>query len=683
MGSKIKFLKPGDDIFSEDRSDIDKTSGTTFVYNPHVSLSIEKQRVRLPVFGVRNHILHLIETHQTLILVGETGSGKSTQIPQYLRESEWTSDGLIAITQPRRVACTSLASRVAEETGTILGNEVGYSIRFDDCTTPGTTQIKYLTEGILVREMMGDPLLRQYSVIILDEVHERTLYTDIVLGLMKKILKRRKDLHIVVCSATIDADSLFNFFNYNNTNDSTKNTAAILSVEGRKYPVDVYYLEDPAPDYVKASVNTVMKIHKKEAPGDILIFLTGIEEVEQCVGLLKEYSNTLQKNEGTLMVLPMHGSLPNNDQLRVFHSSPPGTRKVVVSTNIAETSVTITGIVYVIDSGFVKMRWYNSKSHTDALVVVPTSQASAIQRAGRAGRTRSGKVYRLYQEDEFSKLKVTTAPEMVRTNLSPAILNLMALGIENMLRFDFPSPPPARHMTAALDELFALGALDETGKLTQPIGQQMAEFPLPPQLSKMLLVSGDYGCSEEILSIVAMLQVQNVFVKPRGQKHNANVKHRLFEVNEGDLITLLNVYTTYRNKGESRKWCSDNFLNHKALRRASEIRSRMEKMVTKFDIPLNSCEGGVDAVCRCITAGMFPNAAFLHHSGDYRTVRGDQTLHIHPSSVLYDQTQPQWVLFHEVLHTSRVFMRDITTIDPSWLMELAPHFYEKTTLRDY
>ncbi|XP_069179733.1 probable ATP-dependent RNA helicase DHX35 isoform X5 [Procambarus clarkii] len=549
MSLKSRFLKPGDDIYAEDRSDVDQTSGTTFIYNPDRSLSIEKQRQRLPVFTARNHILYLVETYQTTIVVGETGSGKSTQIPQY-------------------------------------------------------------------------------CVVMLDEIHERTLYTDIVLGLMKKILRRRKDLRLIISSATVDADHLYNFFNYNTTTDKSKDTATVLSVEGRTHPVDISYLE------------------------------------------------------GSLLILPMHGALTNSDQLRVFQFSPPGVRKVVVATNIAETSVTMPGIVYVVDCGFVKLRWYNPSSHTDALVVVPTSQASAIQRAGRAGRTRSGNVYRLYTEEEYNKLSEVTPPEMVRSNLSSAVLNLMALGIENMLRFDFPSPPPAKHLSAALDELFALGALTEEGTLTKPLGQQMAEFPLPPQLAKILLVSGDFGCSQEILSILAMLQVQNVFTIPRGQECHARANHRSFQVNEGDLITLLNVFTAYTKHGESKQWCIKKFINHRALRRAVEIRARMEKILVNFSIPVTSSEGGVDAVCKCITAGMFPNAAYLHHSGTYRTVRGNQLLCIHPSSVLYTETQPQWVLFHEVLHTSQMFMRDLTVIDPTWLLELAPHFYEKRTLQD-
>ncbi|KAK4306482.1 hypothetical protein Pmani_021694 [Petrolisthes manimaculis] len=678
--SKIKFLKPGEDTYTEDRSDVDQISGTSFVYNPHRSLGLEKQRQRLPVFSARSHILHLVETKQTTIIVGETGSGKSTQIPQYLYETGWCADGMVCVCEPRRVACTTLAARVAEEASVMLGKEVGYAVRFDDRTTPGLTQIKFVTEGLLVREMMADPLLRQYCAIMVDEAHERTLYTDTLLGLLKKVLRRRKDLRLLVCSATIDALHLFNFFNSNRTSDPSKDTAAIISIEGRNYPVEMFYLEEPAADYIKSSAETVLKIHKGEGPGDILVFLTGAEEVEACVSLIKEHAASLSRDQGSLLVVGMHGSLTSSEQLRAFQSPPTGVRKVVVATNIAETSVTIPGIVYVVDSGFVKIRWYSAESHNETLMVVPTSQASAIQRSGRAGRVRAGKIFRLYPEEQYDKLSEVTPPEMVRTSLSSAVLCLMALGIENMLRFDFPSPPPARHLTAALDELFSLGALTEEGHLSHPLGERMAEFPLSPHLAKMLLVSGEFGCSEEVVSIVAMLQVQNVFTRPRGQDGQARRAHRKFEVKEGDLLTLLNVYSAYIKHGTSRRWCSQYFLGHRSLARAAEIRTRMEKLLTKFEIPMRSSKDGMDAVCRCITAGLFPNAAYLHPEGHYTTVRGRHTLHIHPSSVLYTQQQPQWVLYHEVLHTSRVLMRDLTVIDPGWLLELAPHFYEKSTL---
>ncbi|XP_067007183.1 probable ATP-dependent RNA helicase DHX35 [Anabrus simplex] len=684
--SKPKFLKPGEGTWQEDKSEIDPNNATTFVYNPHVSLSLVQQRQRLPIYTNRNHILYLLERFQTLVLVGETGSGKSTQIPQYLLEAGWGKDGkIIGITEPRRVAATTLASRVAEERNCFLGQEVGYSIRFDDCFDPDLTKIKYMTEGILLMEMMADPLLRKYCVIMLDEVHEQTLFTDIIMGLLKKILRKQKRLRIVVSSATVDAEQIKNFFNQNSTNDPSKDTAVIMSVEGRLYPVDVFYIKEPVPDYIKAVVDTAMSIHLKETPGDILAFLTGHKEVDQAVSLLKEHSDRIKGDKMKMLVLPMYGSLPNSEQLKVFRYTPRGLRKIVIATNIAETSITIPGIVYVIDCGFMKIRWFNPETHTDTLVVVPVSQASAEQRAGRAGRIRSGKAYRLYTESDFEKLAPATPPEMQRTELSMAVLQLKALGIDNVLRFNFPSPPPAKNLLSALELLFALDALDKEGQLTKPVGVTIAEFPMSPLFSKALVMSPEFGCSEEIITILAMLQVQNIFVSPAGGQKaiQARVAKRKFEVAEGDLLTLLNVYNAYVKHRGDPNWCHEHFLNHKGLKRASEIRQRMVSLLKKFKLAFVSAKRDTTSICRCLTSGLFPNAAYLHYSGVYKTVRGDQDLYIHPTSVLYNLEQPPWVLFCEVLYTNKAYMRDLLVVDPKWLEELAPHFYHRTTDKDH
>ncbi|XP_049762763.1 probable ATP-dependent RNA helicase DHX35 isoform X1 [Schistocerca cancellata] len=678
-----KFLKPAENWWEEDKSEIDPNNATTFVYNPYVSFSLEQQRQQLPIFSNRSHILYLLENFQTLVLVGETGCGKSTQVPQYLVEAGWAADGkIVGVTEPRRVAATTLAMRVADEKNCMVGQLVGYSIRFDDHFDPEHTKIKYMTEGILLREMMADPLLRNYCVIMLDEVHERTLFTDIVMGLLKKILRKRKNLKLIVTSATVDAEHLKNFFSHSPSN---KDTAVIMSVHGRLYPVSVYYLKEPVADYVQGVVDTVIKIHENEPLGDILAFLTGQEEVERAVSVLKERAAHLKSDKGKLLILPMYGSLPNGEQLKVFRFTPRGMRKVVISTNIAETSVTIPGIVYVVDCGFVKLRWFNPENHADSLVVVPVSQASAEQRAGRAGRVRVGKVYRLYTEEAFKDLVEATPPEMQRTDLSMAILQLKALGIDNVLRFNFPSPPPAKNLLSGLELLYALGALDRDGQLTKPLGVTMAEFPIEPLFSKCLIISGEFGCSEEMLSIIAMLQVQNVFTKPSiGQLAiKARIAKRKFEVSEGDLLTYLNVYNSFIKHEMSREWCHTNFLNYKGLRRASEIRQQMSKLLHHFSIPITSCEGNTEVICRCITAGLFPNAVYLHYSGVYKTVRGDQVLNIHPTSVIYTLEQPQWLLYCEILYTNEAYMRDLTVIEPSWLEELAPHFYQKTVDKDY
>ncbi|KAL0273842.1 UNVERIFIED_CONTAM: hypothetical protein PYX00_006419 [Menopon gallinae] len=534
-----------------------------------------------------------------------------------------------------------------------------------------------MTEGILMREIMSDPLLRQYSVIILDEAHERTVHTDIIMGLMKKILKKNTTLKLIVSSATVDAEEMQYFFNFNRTKDKEKDTSVIMSVPGRMYSTDIYYCKEPVPDYVKAVVDTVLKIHQTEGHGDILGFLTGQEEVERAVALLRE-GNTKSKNGLRLQVLPMHGSLPNSEQLKVFRPAEQDHRKVIIATNIAETSVTINGIVYVVDCGFVKMRWFNPDTFTDSLVVVPISKSSAQQRAGRAGRMRTGKVFRLYSEAEYEKLPDSTCCEMQRTDLSLAVLHLKALGIDNVLRFNFPAPPPAKNLAAAMELLFALGAIDEDGKLT-PLGSNMAEFPMHPLYSKMLLTSGEFGCSEEILTIVSALQVQTIFTKPvsGAAAIKARVAHRKFEVAEGDLLTLLNAYNAYIKMGKRKDFCHRHFLNHRGLKRVTEIRDKMEKLLVKFGVPIVTAKGNGEMVLRAITGGLFQNAAYFHHSGVYKSIRGDQDLHVHPSSVLYTLEQAQWVLFCDLISTNKQYIKNLTVVKPDWLEELAPHFYQK------
>ncbi|XP_006816912.1 putative ATP-dependent RNA helicase DHX35 [Saccoglossus kowalevskii] len=684
---KPKFWKPGTDApgtgLHEERERISEGSGEVVVYNPHVSISIEQQRQRLPIFKHRNHILYLVEKYETVVIVGETGCGKSTQIPQFLAEAGWTAEGhIVAITQPRRVAAVTVANRVAEERGSIIGNEVGYNIRFDDCTDATTTRIKFLTDGVLVREMMSDPLLTKYSVIMIDEAHERTLYTDIIVGLLKKIQKKRPDLRLIISSATLDAEAFKDFFNNNETNDKSKDTSTIISVEGRTYPVDIYYTISPVPDFIKETVNTIVKIHKTEPTGDILAFLTGQDEVENVVSLVIEQARHMSDKQLKMKVLPMYGGLPASEQMRVFERTSKNTRKVVIATNIAEASITISGIVHVIDCGFVKLRAYNPNTGLEGLVVVPVSQASAQQRSGRAGRVRSGKAYRLYTEEDFDKLPNSTVPEMQRTNLATVILQLKCLGIDNVLRFNFLSPPSSKAMIRGLELLYALGAINDNAKLTEPLGVRMAEFPLDPMFAKTLLTSGTFGCSEEILTIIAMLQVQNIFLSPSNQKAAAEKAKRKFSVAEGDHITLLNVYEAYIKCGKSSRWCHEHYLNYRGLCRATSIRDQLKKIAKKFKVKMLNSEGDVDVICRCIVAGFFSNAAKLHPSGSYRTIRDNYTLYIHPTSVLYVEKPPKWVIFNEILQTNKDYMRDIMVIDASWLYELAPHYYQYGTERE-
>eukprot|EP00960_Hanusia_phi_P038803 753607-Hanusia_phi.AAC.3 len=632
------------------------------IVNKMKHLPISVQRKKLPIYRNRAHILYLLENYRTIIVVGETGSGKSTQIPQYLFEAGWADGGRVVIcTQPRRVAAQTLAARVAQEMGVELGKECGYSIRFDNMTDHFRTRVKFMTDGILLREMMSDPLLSRYSVIMVDEAHERGIYSDIAIGLLKKIQRKRKDLRIIVSSATLDAEAFKNFFQGDKPEpgpppfkDGKLGRVTVMSMEaGRMYPVDIHYLSDPCQDYVKVCVETVNAIHAREPPGDILVFLTGAEEVNYVIQAL--HAEPVEGAHGlTISACPLYAALAVERQMEAFADTPAGIRKVVVATNIAETSVTIPGIVYVLDCMFVKIKSYNAKLGVDYLTVMPVSAASAVQRSGRAGRVRSGKAYRMCTEKDFRSLPVASIPEMQRSDLVAVILQLKALGVDDVLHFDFPSPPPALSLARALEILYALGALDEDAKLTEPLGLQMAEFPLDPPLAKFLLSSGKAGCSEEALTIAAMFSVQNVFVQDGAADEKSARRH--YAVREGDQLTLVNVYNAFESSKRSQQWCQARRVNHRSMTRACDTRKQLAAYVTKLGVPLVSCGRESDVLRRCIAGAFFCNAAKLEADGAYKTIRGEQRVQVHPVSVMH-QRGAQWVLYHEVSHRQRRMRR--------------------------
>ncbi|KAJ9121567.1 hypothetical protein QFC22_002186 [Naganishia vaughanmartiniae] len=536
--------------------------------------SLTTQRTRLPIYKHREKLLWCVEKYGVMIVVGQTGCGKSTQLPQYLHEAGWAAENrVIACTQPRRVAATSVAARVAEEMGSVLGDEVGYSIRFEDLSSPERTRVKYLTDGMLFRETMVDPLLSRYSI---DEAHERGAYTDLLLGLLKKIRKKRPELRIIISSATIDA---------------SQDDAIIVSLEGRMYPVETAYLDQPVSNYVEAAVQTVFDIHMKEPKGDILVFLTGREEIEEAAQEIADRAISLPKAAPRILPIPLHGGLSPEEQQAMFAPAPRDTRKVIVATNIAEASVTIEGIKYVVDSGFVKLRTYNPKTGMDVLSVTPCSVASANQRAGRAGRTSAGKCFRLYPSSVMRNgvMPITTPPELVRSDISLYLLQLKALGIDNLVRFDFLSPPPTEMMIRALEFLYSLKALDEEGRLTRPLGMNMAEVPVDPMMAAILLNSEEFQCGEEILTIAAMTSVQNVFILGDGAAGAmGEIERRKFTAEEG-----------------SPKWCGNHRLNHKALLRAVSIRQQLKKYLDRFGIKTVSCQGDSKRLRRCLVTGYF------------------------------------------------------------------------------
>ena len=642
---------------------------------------ILKVRRELPVYSQREEFLTLYQNNQIMVLVGETGSGKTTQIPQFVLFDEMPqlSGTQIACTQPRRVAAMSVAQRVSEEMDVRLGEEVGYSVRFENKYS-NKTILKYMTDGMLLREAMNDHVLSRYSCIILDEAHERTLATDILMGLLKQVTKRRPDLKVIVMSATLDAEKFQRYFD----------NAPLLAVPGRTYPVELYYTPEFQRDYLDSAIRTVLQIHATEDPGDILLFLTGEDEIEDAVRKISLEGDKLIREEGCgpLAVYPLYGSLPPYQQQRIFEPAPepyngkPG-RKVIVATNIAETSLTIDGIVYVVDPGFSKQKVYNPRIRVESLLVSPISKASAQQRAGRAGRTRPGKCFRLYTEEAFkTELIEQSYPEILRSNLSATVLELKKLGIDDLVHFDFMDPPAPETMMRALEELNYLACLDDEGNLTS-LGRLASQFPLDPMLAVLLIGSSEFHCSQEILTIVAMLSVPNVFVRATKDKKRADAMKNIFAHPDGDHITLLNVYNAFKSD-EAReyginKWCREHFLNYRSLSSADNIRTQLERLMRHYKLELNTTDyedkAYFDNIRKSLASGFFMQAAKRRSGGKgYITVKDNQDVLIHPSTVIGHGAE--WVIYNEFVLTSKNYIRTVTSVRPEWLLELAPAYYD-------
>ncbi|KAJ3761856.1 P-loop containing nucleoside triphosphate hydrolase protein [Lentinula raphanica] len=680
----LKFWKPGTagpgSSLDRDTQNEENVVQSTPAYS---SLSIQSQRERLPIYKHREKLLYCTEKYGVIIVVGQTGSGKTTQLPQYLMEAGWASENnVIACTQPRRVAATSVAGRVATEVGSLLGDEVGYTIRFEDVSDKQRTRILYMTDGMLFRETLVDPLLSRYSVIMLDEAHERSLYTDLLLGVLKKIRRKRPSLRLIVSSATLDAASFLDYF----SDTTSPNDAIIVSLEGRMFPVEVAYLQQPVPDYVSAAANTAFEINSKHGPGDILIFLTGREEIDRCleelselapkqvtcsmIKIISDNSSRTPRSAPRLVLLPLHAGLTTEEQLAVFEPAEKGTRKVIVSTNIAEASVTIEGIKFVVDSGFVKIRVYNPTTGLASLSTVPTSVASAIQRSGRAGRTSPGICYRLFTQETFERLPYSTPPEITRTDMTTPLLQLKSLGIDNIMKFEWVSAPPAESVLRALESLFAAGMIGEDGRLT-PVGQKVAECPVDVGIARMLFSSKDFQCGEEILTIAAMCSVQDVFIIPDGaQGALAELERRKFTAEEGDHLTLLNVYNAFTRYGRSSGWCKSHALSFRGLSRAVSIRAQLKKYMQRFNLPLESCQGDAKRLRRCLVSGYWRNGARWVGDGTFRSVRGSRTLYVHPTSVLFTRKpRSGWVVFHEMEETKKT----------QYVYTLFPRFAHRST----
>ncbi|OLY80210.1 Pre-mRNA-splicing factor ATP-dependent RNA helicase PRP16 [Smittium mucronatum] len=642
--------------------------------------SLKEQREYLPAFACRDDLMRIIRDNQVVIVVGETGSGKTTQLAQYMMENGFSKYGLIGCTQPRRVAAMSVAKRVSEEMGVSLGEEVGYAIRFEDCTSQ-KTKIKYMTDGVLLRESLNDRDLDKYSAIIMDEAHERALNTDVLLGLLKQVVSRRNDLKLIVTSATMNAERFSNFFA----------NAPIFTIPGRTFPVEVLFSKTPCEDYVESAVKQIIAIHLSQPAGDILVFMTGQEDIEVTCQVVSE---RLKDVDGApkLSVLPIYSQLPADLQSKIFDASEDGVvffffffhSEAGFLFNHRIQKITfflfygkVDGVRYVVDSGYYKLKVYNQRIGMDTLQITPISQANANQRSGRAGRTGPGVAYRLYTESAYkNEMFQSPIPEIQRTNLSNVVLLLKSLGIKNLLEFDFMDPPPQDNILNSMYQLWILGALDNLGQITE-LGLRMVELPLDPSLAKLMVSAVDLGCVAEAATIVSMLSVPSVFYRPKERVEESDAMREKFFVPESDHLTLLNVYALWKSNGCRDYWCAKHFIQSKSMRKANEVRSQLiEIMTNKLKIKYTSSGKDWDIVRKCICNAYFHHAALVRSLGTYRNLRTGMPCHLHPTSALYGMGYtPDYIVYHELIYTSKEYMQCVTAVDPHWLAEMGPMFF--------
>jgi ATP-dependent RNA helicase DHX8/PRP22 len=593
------------------------------------------------------------------------------------------------------VAAVSVARRVAEETGTVLGDLVGYAIRFEDVSS-NSTRVKFLTDGMLLREATADANLERYGVVMIDEAHERTLQTDFLLGVLKKTQERRrlskKPLKLVIMSATLEADSFSKFFG----------GAPVVYSRGRKFPVETFYTEEPEDDYLDAALCAVCQINETEPEGDVLVFLTGQEEIESLGRLLRARAGkqkpglrvnelvtdrTLSETEKERSVPALHvallfAAMPPEEQMRAFEPAPPGARKVVLATNIAETSLTINGIRYVVDTGLTKRRVYHPRSGVDELVVAPIAVSQATQRAGRAGREGPGKCFRLYCEDVMRSLEPHVTPELLRTNLSGVVLQLKAMGVDDILSFPFIDPPPREALVRSLELLYALGALGGDGRLNA-VGRKMSRFPLEPMAARAILAGHDEACAEDVIAVVSMLTTDNVFRERAkespggaGGSREKNPGREQYAREEGDHATLLAVFRAFSKCGAKRRkeFCATNAVHLRSMTKARDIFEQLARAAQSEGVALTSKGDETAPVLRALVAGFFLNVARRQVDGSFKTVSTGQRLGIHPSSVLF-QRPPEMILFNELVKTNRLYARDVSAVAPEWLAEMSPRVY--------
>lgn len=640
--------------------------------NSELFEKLQEDRKALPIYSCRDALLDFVQRYQVVIIYGEIGCGKTTQIPQYLHEAGYSKKGKIGCTQPHGIAAMSAASRVSQEVGVKLGNEVGYSIPFEDCTSEKTV-LRYMTDEMLLHQLYGEPDLISYSVLMVDGADERTLSTDILLGLLKDIIRFRTKLTLLITTGTnIDhAEKFSRFFN--------KAPIFKIPLSWKTYARSGEHMKAPVADYLDAAIGTVLQIHATEPTGgDILVFLTSHEEIETAEEELKLKAVLAEE----LIVCPVHENLPAELQEKVFEPTPPGARKVFLATDIAQTSLAINGVKYVVDSGFCKRKCYNPSTGMESLQVTRISKATTAQRmlvSRSSSRTAPAKCFFLYTSRNFDNdFDEKTVPEVQRSNLTNGVLRLLHLGV-NLSQFEFMDPPPAEALTKALEVLFVLGAVNTERELSR-VGAQMAEFPLDAMLSRAIVASIEYRCSAEVISIVAMLSTgdDSIFYRPRDKQADAdNTRLHFHSENVGDHIALLKVYNAWKETNYSTQWCRENYIRVRSMRRARSIRDKLEQLLEMVGVELTSNPVDLEPIKKAITSGFLPHSAKQQINGSYRTVKEPEspTIRVHPSSGMA-QVLPRWVVYHDLVLTTREYMRQVTEIKPEWLVEMAPHYYQ-------
>lgn len=704
-------------------------------HNPLAAKQNKLLQVRqsLPIWPQAANIRNALLENHVLILAGETGSGKSTQVPQFLHTSAWCT-GRVAVTQPRRVAAVSLARRVAEEMGTPLGKSpqslVGYNVRFDD-NVGKNNRIKFLTEGMLLQEMLRDPALVEYSCVVVDEVHERSVNVDLLLGFLRGLVtgtseaakkRKGKPLKIVVMSATADTEKLKDFFSEGfgqpstvdgiptvdgnaavsdkqetsieksqESSISSSNNISTCFVEGRMYPVQTEYLSEPTRDFSEAALLQIFQIHRKEPmPGDILVFLTGGDVITNLQQAIEDMiPNVITKDSGLpkLLVLPLYAALSQAQQQAIFSPAPPNTRKVILATNIAETSITVPGVRFVVDSGKAKIKQFRNRLGLDSLLVKDISKSSAIQRQGRAGREAAGKCFRLYTKSNFETLEKDTVPEILRCDLSSAVLTMKARGVNDVMDFPLLTRPSREAMERALLQLLQLDALNPEDGNISDLGRKIARLPLTPAHGRTIIAAADpeMGCLLPVIDIVACFNSENIFVEVKDQDANDEAREARNKLSrrQGDHLTLLSAVQAYASERTDRKqWAKQHLVSHRSMQNVMDVRKQLRaqcqqaKLLTKEELAnaddddlATVSESTGNNILKCFLRGFPQNVARLVPDGSYRTIHGHMAVAIHPSSVLYGR-KLEAILYNEFVYTNRTYARSVSAIQMNWLEEI-------------